>query len=149
MLCQVFERAEVEFFRALNQVVEPLVKAGVGSPGLWPTGAIVVETVGRKTGRTLTVPLVATVLGDLLLVSTVRSRSQWIRNLSRTPAVRYWMHGRPHHATATVVAPGVPGATSARLSAPATSLIQSLRPISQAFGVAFAVLSPTAVEPER
>lgn len=81
---------EIDFFRCINSVVEPLVRIGFGSPRLWPTGLIVVETQGRKSGRTLNVPLLATRLGALVLVSTVRSRrSQWVKNLAAHPHVRY------------------------------------------------------------
>ena len=43
-----FERLQADFFRGLNQFVEPLVRAGLGAPVLFPAGAIVVETLGRK-----------------------------------------------------------------------------------------------------
>ena len=51
---------EVEFFRMLNRVVEPMVRAGFGSPRIVPTGLIVLETEGRKTGRRVRTPLAAT-----------------------------------------------------------------------------------------
>ena len=41
---------ETEFFRTLNLLVEPAVRAGCGSPGIAPTGLIVLETKGRHTG---------------------------------------------------------------------------------------------------
>ena len=42
---------EVEFFRFLNRWLEPQIRAGLGSPRLAPGGLIVLETLGRKTGR--------------------------------------------------------------------------------------------------
>lgn len=76
-----FDRA---FFRGLNQLVEPLVRAGIGSPGIFPTGAVI-----------LSIPLLGTLLDDLAVVSTVRSGSQWIRNVAEHPQVRYWVLAVP------------------------------------------------------
>ena len=39
---------EREFFRTLNRVVEPMVRAGFGSPRIVPGGLIVLETLGRR-----------------------------------------------------------------------------------------------------
>jgi hypothetical protein len=54
--------AEAEFFRTLNGLVEPAVRAGCASPGLLPTGMVVLETTGAKSGLPRRVPLLATVL---------------------------------------------------------------------------------------
>jgi len=136
-------------FRQLNLMVEPIVRSGVGSPGPWPTGAVVVETTGRTTGRTLNVPLLATLIGDVVVVSTVRSRSQWLRNMAVTPRVRYWMHGRPREATAFVVAPGLTASTS-RATSPFTEwLIATLTPLAYWFGIAFALLVPVPSTPQE
>jgi hypothetical protein len=53
------QRIEADFFRALNALVEPAVHAGCGSPGLLPTGLIVLETTGAKSGQPRRVPLLA------------------------------------------------------------------------------------------
>jgi hypothetical protein len=55
-------RAEAEFFRTLSAFVEPLIMAGYRSPAFWPTGMIIVETTGAKSGRPRQVPLLATIL---------------------------------------------------------------------------------------
>src|SRR5258706_260204 len=99
------ERMHGDFFRGLNQVVEPLIRAGLGAPILTPVGAIVIETQGRKTGQTLSVPLLAALVGDLVVVSTVRRRSNWLKNLAANPAVRYWLSGRQREATAFAIGP--------------------------------------------
>jgi hypothetical protein len=54
--------AEAEFFRTLNALGESAVRAGCGSPGLFPVGMVVLETTGAKSGLPRRVPLLATVL---------------------------------------------------------------------------------------
>src|SRR5436853_3700211 len=141
MIGQQMARMESDFYRGLNQFVEPLVRAGVGSPLLWPTGAIVLETTGRTTGRTYNVPLLATRIGDLLLASTVRCRSQWLKNLAANPDTRYWMGGRSHEATAYVIAAGL-AAPLDEMPPLASCLANALIPQSNLFGVSFAILAP-------
>ena len=91
MMTQPLCQLESIFLKALNQVAEPLIRAGFGNPVCWPIGAIVLETTGRNTDRTYNVPLLATRTGSLLLVSTVRCRSQWLKNLAAHPRARYWL----------------------------------------------------------
>ena len=88
-------------FRALNSVVRPLLKLGAGSP--WPVGSgvVVLETTGRVTGEKREVPLLATRIGDQVYVSTVRRRSQWVRNLEASPDAGVWLAGRRRPAMAT------------------------------------------------
>ena len=141
MIGQQMARMESDFYRGLNQFVEPLVRAGVGSPLLWPTGAIVLETTGRTTGQTYNVPLLATRIGDLLLASTVRRRSQWLKNLAANPDVRYWIGGRSHETTAYVIAAGL-NAPLDEMPPLASCLANALIPQSNLFGVSFAILAP-------
>ena len=94
--------AEAEFFRTLNALVEPAVRAGCASPGLLPTGMVVLETMGAKSGRLRRVPVLATVLEGCLFVGTAwGDRSQWLRNLRAEPRVRFWLAradaGEGHH----------------------------------------------------
>jgi F420H(2)-dependent quinone reductase len=146
---QAMEPFETAFFRTLNAFVEPMVRAGVGSPGLWPTGAIVLETTGRKTGRTFNVPVLATLVADLVVVATVRPRSQWMKNLASVPDVRYWMGGRAYEATAFVIGPGAPSLPSGVLSSLGQSLVGALAPFSALWGVSFAILSRAHPGPAR
>ena len=97
------ENLQADFFRRLNRVIEPLVRAGFASPVCSPTGLIVLETSGRKTGRQFNVPLMATHLGRFILVSTFRKRSEWIKNLQANSHVGYWLGGKRQEATAIVL----------------------------------------------
>jgi deazaflavin-dependent oxidoreductase (nitroreductase family) len=135
-----FERLEAEFFRGLNQVVEPLVRAGLGAPVLFPAGAIVVETQGRKSGRRSNVPLMAALVGDLVVVSTVRRRSNWVKNLAAHPEVRYWLGGREREATAYAIGPDIE--TLNDLPPRISFLASALRQHSTIFGTGFAILMP-------
>ena len=142
MTNQPQRQLESIFFKALNQAAEPLIRAGFGNPVCWPAGAIVLETTGRKTGRIYRIPLLATRIGGLLLVSTVRRRSQWLKNLAMHPRTRYWLGGRLHEASAVVMAPGL--ATPSLDGTPplVRFLAGALIPQSQLLGIGFAILAP-------
>src|ERR1044072_4294218 len=90
---------QAEFFRGLNRLVEPFIRVGFASAVCSPTGLIVLETRGRETGRRIKVPLLATRLGRLVMVSTFRPQSQWVNNLEAEPQVRYWLGGQVEQAT--------------------------------------------------
>lgn len=89
-------------FRLLNTVVAPAVRAGWFSPPPVGGGVVVVETTGRVSGLPRQVPLVAVRVGERTVVSTVRSRSQWLRNLEADPQVAVWLHGLRAPAVASV-----------------------------------------------
>lgn len=89
-------------FRALNSIVEPAVKAGMANPLPVGSGAVILETIGRSSGLRRRVPLLASRLGDRLVVSTVRGDSQWLRNVEANPDVKVWLAGKPRSATACV-----------------------------------------------
>ena len=133
---------EVEFFRMLNRVVEPMVRAGVGSPRIVPTGFIVLETVGRKTGKLRRSPLAATRFGRYLVVATFRGgRSQWVFNLAAHPRTRYWLGGKARDARAFVMYDGKRFRVPKSLPSGMQKVVRFLAPYTKA-GWAFAVLSP-------
>lgn len=89
-------------FRALNSVVEPAVRAGVANPLPVGAGAVVLETIGRVSGKARRVPLVASRAFGKLAVSTVRDDSQWLKNVEANSSVGVWLYGKRYNATATV-----------------------------------------------
>lgn len=135
-----FERLETDFFRGLNGFLEPLIRAGLGAPGLLPAGAIVIETLGRKTGRRSNVPLMAALVGDLVVVSTSRRRSNWVKNLAAQPDVRYWLAGREREARALAIGQGIE--TPHDLPACVRCLASALKQHSTMFGTGFVILMP-------
>lgn len=133
---------EADFFRTLNRVVEPLVRAGLGSPRLAPGGLIVLETRGRKSGRRYRTPLAATRLGGYVLVATYRGgRSQWVRNLARQRRARYWLGGRERRGRPFVLHEGKRFREPRSFPKPARRLLRLLQPFTE-LGWAFALLAP-------
>jgi deazaflavin-dependent oxidoreductase (nitroreductase family) len=131
---------ESAFFRALNRFWEPAVRAGLGSPGILPSGLIVLETAGRRSGRPHRVPLAAAVFGPHIVVATLRPRrSDWLRNAVRDPDVRYWLLGREHAARAKVITPDLPTPDAQEDTA---CLARALHAASTLTGAAFAILRP-------
>lgn len=135
-------RLEVEFFRALNRVVAPAVRAGFASPRLAPGGLILLETTGRKSGLPVRVPLAATRLQGHVVVATFRGgRSQWVQNALAHREVRYWLGGRPIPARALVLQRG----SSRRLPSTLPTAVRwfaSLLVPYTTVGWAFAILVP-------
>ena len=89
-------------FRTLNSVVKPAVIAGAGNPFPVGGGAVVLEVTGRVSLKPRQVPLLATRLGNKVTVSTVRSNSQWVRNIEVDPNVVVHLCGRRRAGTAEV-----------------------------------------------
>jgi deazaflavin-dependent oxidoreductase (nitroreductase family) len=140
---------ETEFFRMLNRVVEPMIRAGVGSPRIVPSGLIVLETEGRKTGRRVRTPLAATRISGHVIIGTFRGgRSQWIKNLAANPAARYWLAGCPRDARAFVMYEGKRFRVPKSLPATLRWIVRFLAPYTRA-GWEFAVLSPQAAQRKR
>jgi deazaflavin-dependent oxidoreductase (nitroreductase family) len=142
--------AEIRFFRMLNRLVEPHIRAGWASPRMVPGGLIVLETTGRRTGRRSRLPLAAIRVDGHVLVSTFRgARSQWVKNAAANPEVRYWLRGRPRQARALVMSSNRQPRGQSTLPAAVRWMLRLLVPYTYA-GWAFAVLRPVrAAAPPR
>lgn len=141
MFAQVLTDFQNQFFAGLNQFAEPMIRAGLGNPLLWPAGTIVIETIGRKTGRKIKLPVLATRIGDLVVFSTARRNSHWIRNLAANAEVRYWFFGQQRQATAFVLTPDQNNSFD-ELLPNAACLARALEPQSRLLGISFAILTP-------
>src|ERR1051325_10392080 len=131
MASRNLQKIEAEFFRSLNHFVEPIVRLGLGSPLPWTTGTIVLEVKGRKSGETFSLPVTATLAGGLILVGTVRKRSQWIKNLAANPEVNYWIYGRQRRARAFVYSGEAIRHQSAEMPIHAACLANAVLPYSK------------------
>ena len=147
MFIQGLQPIEAAFYRSVNLVIEPLIRAGIGAPGLWPAGAIVIETIGRNSGRKYNVPLLAARIGDVLVVSTTRRRSQWLKNIAANPNVRYWLNGKSREATAIVISAESPAPPSTDVPPFTSCLMTALQSQSRLFGTSFAILTPLSSKP--
>lgn len=136
-----------QFLAGLNQFAEPMIRAGFGNPLLWPTGTIVIETTGRKTGRKINIPVLATRIGNMVIFSTIRRNSQWVRNLAANAEVRYWLAGQPREATAFVLMPDQNNSFD-ELPQRAACLARFLEPQSRLLGISFAILTPRESVPQ-
>ena len=132
-----------QFFRALNGFVEPVAESGCFSPDFWPTGLILLETTGRRSGQRRRTPVLAMMMDDHVIVRTIRGeRSEWFKNLRANPDVRYWAGGRPRTARAVVHTPGEECSTEALPPFTAAGVAAAGLAV-QLMGWRFAVLMPT------
>lgn len=142
--CRMTQSAEKTFFRTLNRVAEPAIRHGFGSPWPAPVGAVVLDTIGRKSGRTYRIPVLASKCGSVLAVSTVRGRSQWIKNVAAEPHIHVWLRGKRQACTAYVMMAGEMRSTSTvRPSPTVQTVLNLLAPMSRLTGGGVAVLHLT------
>ena len=121
----------------LNSLLSPAIRLGLANPLPLTSGLILLEHKGRLSGKTRTTPLLCTDLGSLLVVSTVRTGSQWIRNLAATPRNRVWLRGQPRTTIAVVVQEGQRLDVSSLPDAPITSAAEA---VSRGLGLSLALL---------
>jgi hypothetical protein len=89
-------------FRAVNSIVKPLVRLGIGSPMHVGPGVVMLETTGRVSGKKREVPLLGFRLGNRVVVSTVRADSHWLRNAEANDETAVWLCGSRHDSKAAV-----------------------------------------------
>ncbi len=88
----------------MQKLYNPIVIAMLRSPlhGLIGPGAAVLSLHGRKTGKTIAVPVNVMPVGGDLLATSFKSRTWW-RNLRGGASISLRWKGRDHKATANVL----------------------------------------------
>ncbi len=147
--CSTFQSVEKTVFRTVNRFLEPTIRVGIGSPWLVPVGAVVMETTGRKSGRTYNIPVVASEYRGFLVASTVRGSSQWMKNVAAVPDIGVWLRGKRRACTAYVIADGeVSQSLPADMPKPLGLLVDSLTSLSKNSSASFVILALAPVAEE-
>lgn len=139
-MLQELARVQSDFIKAAGRGLLPLIELGFGNPLLWPTGSVVVEVTDKDAARTYKLPLTATRIGNLLLLTSLRREAGWLQNMLATPKVRYWLAGRPQLANALVVTKEQEA--SAASPASVRCLARLLQQQSRLTGWSFVILAP-------
>ncbi len=77
----------------VNEVLTPALRLGLINPLPFSVGIVLLEVTGRISGKVREIPLVCADYGTVLVVSTVRENSQWVKNLAATPTAAIWLRG--------------------------------------------------------
>ena len=83
-----------ELLQPVNELLGPLIRMGFGNPLAFTPGVTVLEVPGRRSGELRSTPLNCYLAGTLLVLGTVRTGSQWIRNLAAADTAHVWLWGR-------------------------------------------------------
>lgn len=140
MFVQEIIRLQSDVIKTLGQRLTPLIAMGFGNPLLCPTGAVVVEVTDKSSARTYNLPLTATRIGHLILLTSLRRQAGWLQNLIAKPDMRYWLAGRPQTAKAFVLTPD--SEPAADLPKSMTCLARWLQQQSRLTGWSIAILVP-------
>ena len=88
-----------------NPVAVGLLRLGLPAPPYTPRSALVMETVGRRSGKRRATPMGYVRDGDasLLVVAERGRRADWVRNARAAGTVRVWLGRQAHRGRVTVL----------------------------------------------
>ncbi|MBI2370566.1 MAG: nitroreductase family deazaflavin-dependent oxidoreductase [Deltaproteobacteria bacterium] len=86
--------------RIFNAVVVALLKRGLPFPPYTRRSGLVIQTIGRRTGKPRLTPVGYRQEGNRVYVVAESRDADWVRNLRTHPRVTLYLHGRPVQATA-------------------------------------------------
>jgi len=91
--------------RTVNPVTVTLLRLGLPAPPYSSRSALVMETVGRRSGRRRVTPMGYVRDGDasLLVVAEHGRRADWVRNALAQGTVRVWLGRQEHRGRITVL----------------------------------------------
>lgn len=86
--------------RTFWTILNPVIRRVAGYAPWW----VLLETTGRRTGRTRRTPLANGPFagGELVLIAVHGERSDFVRNIAADPRVRVQRRGRWRHGTARI-----------------------------------------------
>lgn len=89
----------------INPVTVTLLRLGLPAPPYTPKSALVMETVGRRTGKRRVTPMGYARESDdsLLVVAEHGRRADWVRNALAAGTVRIWLGRQEHRGRITVL----------------------------------------------
>lgn len=92
---------------SLNQAAVGVLRLGLPFPPYQPGSALVMETLGRKSGNRRLTPMGCLRVADRLLVVAEHGRkADWLRNALAAGSVRIWLAGRPLQGRVHVIEAG-------------------------------------------
>jgi deazaflavin-dependent oxidoreductase (nitroreductase family) len=91
--------------RTINPVAIRLLKLGLPAPPYSPKSALVMETVGRRSGRRWVTPMgyVRETADSVLVVAEHGRRADWVRNALAAGTVRVWLGRKEYGGSITVL----------------------------------------------
>jgi deazaflavin-dependent oxidoreductase (nitroreductase family) len=114
--------------RTVNPVTVTLLRLGLPAPPYTPRSALVMETVGRRTGRRRTTPMGYTRESDdqLLVVAEHGRRADWVRNATAAGTVRIWLGRQERRGRITVLDDVAPEDVLRRIGPVHRAVVRSL-----------------------
>jgi deazaflavin-dependent oxidoreductase (nitroreductase family) len=91
--------------RTINPIAIRLLKLGLPAPPYTPKSALVLETVGRRSGRRWVTPMgyVRESADTVLVVAEHGRGADWVRNALAAGTVGVWLGPRPYRGRITVL----------------------------------------------
>lgn len=79
--------------RTINRLAVAVLRLGLPAPPYSPRSALVMETVGRKTGKRRLIPMgyLLDSADRLMVVAEHGERADWVRNALAAGSVRVWL----------------------------------------------------------
>lgn len=96
--------------RTINPVAVGLLRLGLPAPPYSPRSALVMETVGRRSGKRRVTPMgYVRDGGGLLVVAEHGRRADWLRNARASGTVRVWLGRQAYRGRVRVLDDADPG----------------------------------------
>jgi deazaflavin-dependent oxidoreductase (nitroreductase family) len=114
--------------RTVNPVTIALLRLGLPAPPYTARSALVMETVGRRSGKRRSTPMgyVRDSDDSLLVVAERGRRADWVRNALASGSVRIWLGREAHRGRITVLDDVAPADVLRRIGSVHGMVVRSL-----------------------